>query len=286
MKGKRSRSLNRREKILSRFRLLFRSIKKFDDDHGFLLSSGIAFDLLLCLIPLLLLLLAFVGTYLYTEKEVLGGLRRYLENLLPSRDPRIMRNILTLVQDRKIVGVLGVGGLIWASTWVFGSLRTALNIVFHVDKNRGFMKGKVIDLLMLFVTGLLLLMSMLLTSAVTLVQSQLIPSFIALGPIFRWALKYVIPFFFTLSMFSLIYKILPDAKIHLSTVLKAAFFTGFLWEGAKQLFGWYVLHLGRFSVVYGSLSTLAIFFLWIYYSSAILLLGGEVAFFLEKERAV
>jgi YihY family inner membrane protein len=51
---------------------------------------------------------------------------------------------------------------------------------------------------------------------------------------------------------------------------------------AKQLFGWYVLRLGRFSMVYGSLSTVAIFFFWAYYSSAILLLGGEVAFLLEK----
>jgi membrane protein len=59
-----------------------------------------------------------------------------------------------------------------------------------------------------------------------------------------------------------------------------------LWEVAKQLFGWYVLHLGRFSIIYGSLSALAIFFLWIYYSSVILILGGEVAFLLEKERKI
>jgi uncharacterized BrkB/YihY/UPF0761 family membrane protein len=37
-------------------------------------------------------------------------------------------------------------------------------------------------------------------------------------------------------------------------------------------------------MIYGSLSTLVIFFLWIYYSSVILLLGGEVAFFLERKR--
>jgi membrane protein len=52
---------------------------------------------------------------------------------------------------------------------------------------------------------------------------------------------------------------------------------------AKQFFGWYVLHLGRFSMVYGSLSTLAIFFIWVYYSSCILILGGEVAFLIEKK---
>ena len=47
----------------------------------------------------------------------------------------------------------------------------------------------------------------------------------------------------------------------------------------------YVLRLGRFSMVYGSLGTLVIFVLWVYYSSAILLLGGEIAFLLEKGRS-
>jgi uncharacterized BrkB/YihY/UPF0761 family membrane protein len=41
---------------------------------------------------------------------------------------------------------------------------------------------------------------------------------------------------------------------------------------------------GRFSLIYGSLSALIIFILWVYYSSSILLLGGEVALLLEKER--
>jgi uncharacterized BrkB/YihY/UPF0761 family membrane protein len=48
------------------------------------------------------------------------------------------------------------------------------------------------------------------------------------------------------------------------------------------MFGWYVQLSPRFSMLYGSLSTLAIFFFWIYYSAMILLLGGEIAFLLEK----
>ena len=82
----------------------------------------------------------------------------------------------------------------------------------------------------------------------------------------------------------LIYKIIPNKKIRFKTALQAAFFTSLFWEVAKQLFGWYILHLGKFSILYGSLSTLAIFFLWIYYSSVILLLGGEVAFLLDRRR--
>ncbi len=82
----------------------------------------------------------------------------------------------------------------------------------------------------------------------------------------------------------LIYKIIPNRRIRFKTALQAALFTSLLWEVAKQLFGWYVLHSERFSMVYGSLGTIAIFFLWIYYSSAILLLGGEVAFLMEKRK--
>ena len=82
----------------------------------------------------------------------------------------------------------------------------------------------------------------------------------------------------------LIYKFIPNKRVHVKSGFKAAFFTSLMWEVAKQLFGWYVLHVGRLSMVYGSLSTLAIFFLLVYYSSAILILGGEVAFLIEKKR--
>jgi membrane protein len=83
-------------------------------------------------------------------------------------------------------------------------------------------------------------------------------------------------------MFFLIYKIIPNKRVLIKPIFHAALFTSLFWEVAKQLFGWYVFRLGRFSIVYGSLGFLAIFFLWVYYSSAILLLGGEVAYLLEK----
>lgn len=259
-------------------------LRKFDGDHGLFFSSGITFNLLICLVPLILLLLALVATYLYSDREVLNHIRHYFENAVPSLDPRIMRNILRIIRDRKIVGILGIGGLIWTSTWVFSSLRTSLNIIFQVEKGRGILRGKAIDLMMIFLAGVFLLMSMMLSSGITLLQSYHFSFFVDMKPALRFVLKYLIPFFLTFSMCFLTYKIIPDRKIHFKTALQAACFTSLFWEVAKQLFGWYVLHLGRFSAVYGSLGTLAIFFFWIYYSSAILLLGGEVAFLLDKRK--
>lgn len=284
MKRGKLKSKTWRKGFTKRFRILWDALRKFDQDHGFFLSSGITFNLLICLIPLILLLLSLLGTYLYSSREVLHHIRHYLENAFPFPDTRIMNGILRIVRDRKMVGVLGIGGLIWASTWVFSSLRTAFDTIFQVKEGRGILHGKGIDLLMVLLAGTFLLISMAFTSVISFVQGYRFSPFLELRPIIRFILKYFIPFFFTFWMCFLIYKIIPDKKIHFKTALQAAFFTSLLWEAAKQLFGWYVLHLGGFSVIYGSLSTLVIFFLWIYYSSVILLLGGEVAFHLERSR--
>jgi membrane protein len=278
--------MNWMKEILNKLRLLWQALKKFYDDNGFLLSSGLSFTLLVGLIPLFLLLLSFVGTYLYSDQEVLSHIRRYLENVVPSLDPKIMRSILRVIRDRKIVGILGIGGLIWTSIWVFSSLRIALNLTFQVKKGQGIIRGIAIDILMIVLVGILHLASMTLTSVMTYLKRYRFSfrSPLELGAIIGFFLKYIIPFFFSFWMFFLIYKIIPNKKINLKTALQAALFTSLLWEGAKQFFGWYVLGLGRFTVIYGSLSALAIFVLWVYYSSTILLLGGEVACLLEKER--
>jgi membrane protein len=266
--------------MLKQLRLFMAALRKFDDDHGFFLSSAITFNLLICLIPLILSMLALLGTYLYGSKDVLNHIRQYLESVVPSSDPKLMRNVLRIIQDRRIVGVVGIAGLLWTSTWVFSSIRTAFNTVFHEERGRGLIRGKAIDLFMILLAGGFLLASMTLSSVMTYVQGSHFTSY--LKPLIRFFLKYLVPFFFSFWMFFLIYKIVPNKKIRWRPALQAACFSSLLWEVAKQLFGWYVTHLGKFSMVYGSLSALAVFFLWIYYSSAILVLGGEVAFLLES----
>ncbi len=101
--------------------LLWRALKKFNADNGFFLSSGITFNILINLIPFIILLLAVVGVYLYNDQEVLGHMRIYLRNVAPTMDPKIMSNLMDVIQKRQAMGILGFAGLIWFSTWVFSS---------------------------------------------------------------------------------------------------------------------------------------------------------------------
>jgi membrane protein len=271
-------------KVLKNFGLLWQALKKFNDDNGFFLSSGITFNILINLIPFILLLLALVGTYLYNDQEVLDHIHAYLRDMVPAFDPKIMSNLMDVIQNRQIVGILGFIGLLWFSTWVFGSLRIALNTVFRVEKSRGIFRGIGIDLLMIILVGSLLLVSMILSSIVTFLQGYQGQIPLAIGPTIQWALKYVVPFLLTFCMFFLIYKIIPNKKIHFKPALQAALFTSLLWEFAKHLFTWYVVHLAQYSIFYGSFSASVILVVWVYYSSTILVVGGEFAYFLEKDR--
>ncbi len=75
MKRIHSIRFKRVKKILKNFGLLWQALRKFNDDNGLFLSSGIAFSILINLIPFIMLLLAMVGTYLYNDQEVLNHMK-------------------------------------------------------------------------------------------------------------------------------------------------------------------------------------------------------------------
>jgi membrane protein len=215
--------LERLKNILKDFGLLWQALKKFNGDNGFFLSSGISFNVLINLIPFILLLLALVGTYLYNDQEVFNHIRGYFREVAPALDPKIMKSLTDVIENRQTVGILGFAGVLWFSTLLFASLRIALNIVFMVEKSRGILRGIGIDLLMIFLAGILLLVSMILSYLVTFQQGYHGQISLAIGPTIQWILKYLLPFFLTYCMFGLIFEIIPNKKVHFKSALQAAF---------------------------------------------------------------
>ncbi|MGA2361475.1 MAG: YihY/virulence factor BrkB family protein [Candidatus Aminicenantales bacterium] len=284
MKRIHSVRFKRLNKVVKKLGLFWPALKKFNGDNGFFLASGITFNILVNLIPFIMLLLALLGTFLYNDQEVLNHIRAYFRDVAPALDPKITKNITDVIQHRQIVGVLGFIGLLWFSTWVFSSLRIAFDIVFRVEKSRGMLRGVGIDLLMILLAGLLLFVSMFLSSAMAILHGYRGHIPVVIGPTLQWILKYALPFILTFCMFFLIYKIIPHEKVHFKSALQAALLTGVLWELTKHLFTWYVLHIARYANLFGSLNTLVLFVLWVYYSSTIVVVGGEFAYFLEEDR--
>lgn len=267
-------------------RLLGSALEKFDRDRGFFLASGIAFQMLLCLVPFTLLLLSFAGSYLSAHGAVVDQIGRYLEQAAPALDPKVRKNLLEIIGHRRTIGVVGTIALLWLATTVFGWLRIALNTIFGVPKARGTLRGKGLDLVMIVLCGASFLFSVGLTAGIEYLRRAASPLFPALtGRLLGVALAYVVPFLVILVICFQIYHIVPNRRVSARAALLGAVFTGVLWEAAKHLFTWYVTALGSYALLYESLSAAAVLLAWTYYSAAVLLLGAEVTVLLEKELA-
>ena len=99
-------------------------------------------------------------------------------------------------------------------------------------------------------------------------------------PDFSWfwrLMARVLPFIFSVTMFFLLYKFLPNAKVPGRLALKAATFAGVLWELSKTYFTRHITQGETFQHLYGSLTGVVVLMFWIYFSAAILLLGAEFA---------
>jgi len=78
----------------------------------------------------------------------------------------------------------------------------------------------------------------------------------------------------TTALFALLYRFLPDVRLHWRDVMTGAFVTAVLFTAGQQLIG---LYLGQSSVAssYGAAGSVMILLLWVYYSCQILLFGAE-----------
>ncbi len=262
--------------------------QKLDQDNIFFLASGLAFDFLICFIPLILVILSLLGFFLNSSQEILNYVRTYLVRMLPQASPKLTANILNLVKDRQIVGLVGFIGLIWAAMRLFGSIRTVLNKTLEIVSHHSYLREKLHDLLYVLITGILFLFSILLNSIFDLIRT--IPAKLGLPPLldlkwWGWTAGILVAYFFSVLMFFVLFRFLPTRKPSTRAAFLAALLIAGLWEVAKHLFRIYVNFINSFAAVYGSLGLLVVFILWIYYSCLLFVLGGEIMWLFSRERS-
>jgi membrane protein len=262
--------------------------QKLDQDDVFFMASGLAFNFLVCFIPLILVVLSVLGFFLHSSQEVLTYIRSYLVRMLPQASPKLTANILNLVKDRQIVGLVGFLGLIWTAMRLFGSIRTVLNKTLEIVSHHSYLREKLHDLIYVVITGILFLLSIVLSGIFDLIRT--IPVKLGLPPLFDlkwwgWTAGILVAYFFSVLMFFVLFRFLPSRKPSSRAAFLAALLIAGLWEMAKYLFRIYVNFINSFAAVYGSLGLLVVFIVWVYYSCLLFVLGGEIMWILSKERS-
>jgi membrane protein len=272
--------LSRRAKMeKSRLGLAKATFNDWLDDDALRLGASLAFYTLWSIGPLLLVVISVAGL-VFGRDAAEGHVVASLRSLVGDEGARSIQEAIVHAYESGhtlAANVVGIVALLLAASGVFGELKSSLNIVWGVTPKPGpfwlMIKQRFLSLTMVLGTGFLLLVSLILSAAVSAIGSHIhdaIPGGEAVWHVGHIAFSLSV----TTLVFTLMFKVIPDAKIAWKDVWLGGFVTALLFTAGQVLIG---LYLGKTSIgtAYGAASSLMIVLLWIFFSSCILFLGAE-----------
>ncbi len=267
--------------------ILKESISSFRKDGCLNLSAAIAFYAILSLIPFLYLLVSLVGFLVGSEGEILPKVSSYISQLIPFISRPILNEVGRINLGSGFFAWFAVFFMLWSSTLIFNSIEFSLKKVFKVEHLRPFWISKVMSLLFVPVAGLVFIILQIFNLAIDAFVRLSNYFGIALIPLFlnSMVLKYIFPFLLTFLFLSALYAIVPPGRIFLRQAIIGGFICAIMLEVAKNVFGWMIMHNPNFGLVYGSLNTIILMVLWIFYASAIFLFCAEIISAYQKQQA-
>jgi len=123
---------------------------RIDEHHVFLLAGGLAFSLLVCIIPFFLIMFFILGNILNSH-NIQAQVNIAIDTIIPydNYSEFVKRIIFTRINEvieyKNIAGIVGGFGLLFAASGLFSSMRTILNKVSGVETNVHFLLGKLRD---------------------------------------------------------------------------------------------------------------------------------------------
>ncbi|MDP2727425.1 MAG: YihY/virulence factor BrkB family protein [Dehalococcoidia bacterium] len=252
-----------------------RTMREFLKDDCMHMAAGIAYYAFFSIFPLLLGLIAIIGVLL-EPAEVQGRLQELVLQAFPASAGIVADNLEGVVASRGALGFLSLLGLLWSAMAVFAAIGRSLNRAWDLERQRPFLKQKLLELGMVGAVGLLLLVWLGATAFFRLAQQFLPAGLQPLegGPSWDVA-TWLVPAAFSFGVFLLVYRFVPNTRITWGDVWPGALLAAALFEAGKNLFAWYLASFANYSLVYGSLGVIVAFLLWAYLSAVILLLGAE-----------
>jgi len=253
----------------------------------FILAGGIAFNILLYIIPLVLILVLFVNVFIKPDELILAieeGLNRYLPGVENYTQiiTSVVAEVNNIAASSKIFGFVGFLILLWISSTVISTLNTCITHIFNLEQPHYF-KTKLKDLGTTILLNILIVFYGVLLPVFSFAASfinSVTPEVISI-----WLSKAIViltNIIVSSLLFYFIYWIVPSSKtkmihrISLNATLIAVFAT----EAARFLFTWYISTISNYSKFYGTYAVIVTLAIWLLYSCFIILFSAELSKYL------
>ncbi len=252
----------------------------WSEDKALRLSAALAYYSVFSIAPLIVITIAMAGLFLDDEAAT-GQLFEAMKGSVGTQAAAGVQEMVESASKPKsgiIATVVGSVTLLLGASGVLGQLKDALNTIWEVEVKKGagmvyFIRSRFLNFGMVLVIGLLLLISLLATSWLATIGERF--HSIEAVPVWVWSIVTIlISAGVAATLFAMLFKFLPDAKIGWKDVWLGAALTAVLFEIGKAGLGWYLGREGT-ADAYGSAGSVVLLILWVYYAACILLFGAE-----------
>lgn len=260
--------------------VLLDAVKNFSQNGDGNQAAAIALYAILSAIPLLILTIITAGSFFtsnpHIQKDIVGA----IQNFHPYFSGDLLAQLGQIEGKGKVLGWIGLLGLVWLSATIFNAIESALNNTFRSRRKRNYFVSKLMAICMIptvwIIGGLSVMVSY--VAALFAKTPLILPGDIeiSLTTPAQIILRYIIPYLMVVVLVTAVYRIIPTLKIRFSVALAGSAVFAFLLEIAQQFFTWYVANHTRYHVIFGSLETVVILVIWVFYVALIFLFCAEM----------
>jgi membrane protein len=245
------------------------------------LSAALAYYTVFSLAPMLIVLTSVLGFFYgreATEGRVYGQIKSFVGAEAAAQIQEIIKNA-ALSPSFTFASIAGILALIFSATGVFAEIQSSINLIWNLKpkpKKGGILKmlkTRLLSFSMIVSLGFIALVSLLINALVQLIMDRL-ERFLPPGTVYLgFAINIAITLLAIGFLFSIIFKVLPDAKIQWRDVWVGAFVTALLFMIGRFAIGLY-LNKSNPGSAFGAAGSMIVVLVWVYYSSIILYFGA------------
>ena len=271
------------------FKNLYKEIVEFVtrliDEDFFGMASEMAFIFTFGIFPcsfVLLSIFSWLG-----KKSLIVPLWNTITTITPADTMQLVNKVVhevLIFEKGGLVSLISICITLFLALNVFAVIMKGLNRAYGIEETRSFLFTRVLALAMVFVNALILFLCI-----NTIILGKVIIEFISIyNAEIEWAwanlilfLRWPVTFLALFLVTWLNYYVLPDIKrapnrVKSKSAIPGALFFSIFWLLGSWLFSIYVGNLNTYNVVYGTIGTIIMLMVWLYYTSLLMLIGGEL----------
>jgi membrane protein len=249
---------------------------RIQEDEVPALGAQVTYYLILSFFPFVIFLIALIAYTPLRQEDVLADLIA----IMPTAVGPLVEDMFKEVIHERSSTLLSLGMIaaIWTASGGMMAMIRALNKAYDVSERRSYFKVKAISIFYTLCLSLVICLSF-----VLLIFGHMIGEYtfnILNIPqsfeIFWGPFKSILMLIIMCAIFSLLYYTAPNRSIRYYDALPGAVFTTIGWVVISLSFSFYVNHFSSYTTAYGSLGGIIVLLVWLYLSSTLILLGGEI----------